>query len=461
MEKNNILICLEKLDIGGVETAVLNLASVLLETGHKVIILAQKGIQTEALQKKGAICIEFEFTLEYNFNEEKTMQIIKIINDYKIQEVHIHQLPCLLSVFPACLITNTPYIAYAHNSVGGVYEWFMETFPVYKLAIPSYYKYAYKIIVITHTIKQDIIKRFQILEDKILVINNSISFEEPDKLYTKKQNNCNKFLIISRFAKEKKLSIYNSIDLFCEYTKQKDNAILNIIGDGELKEEIEKYIENKQIQNKVTLIGATNKVLEKINESDIILALDRCILEAISMKKLAIISGYDQLKELITIENIEKASQGNFSGDNLKSHTIQEIIKQLNNLTSGKIEEIVTKNYEYAKQHLNIKNNFYIINEPKTDNYSTKILNILIQIQEKEIQESKDIEQLKKELKKEKENIEEININFQKQIETLNKNNILEQTKQQRKIEELEKELTQVYNSKRWKYTEKISKIFH
>ena len=44
--KKNVLICLERLDIGGVETFVLNQATVLLSKGHTVVILAKKGLYT-------------------------------------------------------------------------------------------------------------------------------------------------------------------------------------------------------------------------------------------------------------------------------------------------------------------------------------------------------------------------------------------------------------------------------
>ena len=47
--KKNVLICLERLDIGGVETFVLNQATVLLSKGHTVVILAKKGLYTEKL----------------------------------------------------------------------------------------------------------------------------------------------------------------------------------------------------------------------------------------------------------------------------------------------------------------------------------------------------------------------------------------------------------------------------
>lgn len=52
MDEKNILICLEKLDIGGVETAVLNQATNWIELGYHVVILAKKGIYTPVLEKR-------------------------------------------------------------------------------------------------------------------------------------------------------------------------------------------------------------------------------------------------------------------------------------------------------------------------------------------------------------------------------------------------------------------------
>ena len=45
----NILICLNKLDIGGIETVVVNQGLELLERGYKVVILSQSGIYTKMM----------------------------------------------------------------------------------------------------------------------------------------------------------------------------------------------------------------------------------------------------------------------------------------------------------------------------------------------------------------------------------------------------------------------------
>ena len=50
--KKSILICLEQLGIGGVETAVVNQAIALKEKGNEIFILAKKGIYSQVLKEK-------------------------------------------------------------------------------------------------------------------------------------------------------------------------------------------------------------------------------------------------------------------------------------------------------------------------------------------------------------------------------------------------------------------------
>ncbi len=458
MKSKNILICLERLDIGGIETYVLNQATKFLKLGNKVIILADEGIYTKELEKRGAICKKIKFELVDDFSIEKTQEIAQIIRDNEIDEVHIHQFPCILSVFPACLITNTPYIAYAHNTIDGVYEWFMTTFPIYEIAFPYYYKYASKIIAITEDIKQDIMKRFSIAEENILILKNSILFDEIDKMEITKVSRIKKFLMITRFSKEKGNSIYNGIDFFYEYVKSDIDATLNIIGDGELMQEVIEYVRDKELGKKVEFLGATNDVLKQINDADIILGLDRCILEAISMKRLAIILGYDDLKELITPENIEQASNCNFSGKNLKSNSKESLIKQLQKLSQEKIEQIVENNYKFAKEELNIDKNIYSIEDTLTKGtiFAKGLLEMFLQTKERLF---KEIKQQEEELQQNEKCIYEQEEIIEKQKKEIEEQKIQIQKKQQ-EVADLNDKLSEICNSKRWRYVNKITNIF-
>ena len=58
-----IMLCLNQLGIGGVETAVLNQTIQLIKKEYKVIILAKDGIYRSKFEEQGAIFIETEFYL--------------------------------------------------------------------------------------------------------------------------------------------------------------------------------------------------------------------------------------------------------------------------------------------------------------------------------------------------------------------------------------------------------------
>ena len=69
------------------------------------------------------------------------------------------------------------------------------------------------------------------------------------------------------------------------------------------------------------------------------------------MKRIAIVSGYKEMKEIVTLENIERASNNNFNGDNLSSKTNNELIEQIDNLDENTIQKIVEQNYQYAYEN--------------------------------------------------------------------------------------------------------------
>ena len=73
----NILTCLNKLDIGGIETAVVNQTSEFIDRGYRVVILAKRGIYTNIVEDKGAICIDINFQLKDGYDLENSKLIEK------------------------------------------------------------------------------------------------------------------------------------------------------------------------------------------------------------------------------------------------------------------------------------------------------------------------------------------------------------------------------------------------
>ena len=149
----SILICLEKMGIGGVETSVINQAIEYKRRGINCVIVSDEGILSNTLKENNITQEIIEFPLENNINLDKTKEIINIIEKYDIELVLINQIPCILSVLPACIIKNIPYIAYVHNAKKTIkndeknmFDWYERQFPVYKKLLKFYYNHAYKVV---------------------------------------------------------------------------------------------------------------------------------------------------------------------------------------------------------------------------------------------------------------------------------------------------------------------------
>lgn len=271
----------------------------------------------------------------------------------------------------------------------------------------------------------------------------------------------NRFLIVARLAEEKYLSIKNAIDLYYEYEKISDHPeelSLTIVGDGNIRVKLEDYVKSLQFQSKVKFAGPTNNVSEFLENSDIVVAIGRCILEAIAMKRLSIVSGALNLKELVVPENINDAIDANFTGKlqekedgtiipEMKTNEPKELAIRLKEIDKSSIKGIVDNNYKVIYERLNIDNNSYFIEDKFEKEYEDFIIKTL-----KIINDYKENIKTKEELCNnyaiENENLQSIIKNQNEKITLLT---------EQLNAKKLENE--QILNSKRWKYASKIADI--
>ena len=346
----NILICLERLDIGGVETSVINQTLEYKRRGYKIVILSRRGMYTEYLEKKGIRCYEYDFKIEDKVFIEESKELEEIIKKEKITEVQIHQYPCIIHILPVLLRLNIPYVAFIHSIVDGTYEHFMNCYDTYKLLLPMFFQNASKIVVIRESEIERNRKLFNITDkNKYFLLKNSIDFKE----ITESKNYPNKiinFLLISRVEEEKMISIKSGIEYFLSLKEKNPNIKLSLLGDGKLLDNLKEEYQDENI----TFLGKSTEVYKYIQENDVVIGIDRCILEAICNKKIAIISTYNGEITLVDTTNIDALSKENFSGNNLT-----EKLKKTFNINSVNYEKIVTENYIYAKNKFDISNNIF------------------------------------------------------------------------------------------------------
>ena len=346
----NILICLEKLDIGGVETFTIAQVKEYAKRGIKCYVLSQGGLLERKLKDlKNVELINFKFNIENRIDYEEIEKIEKLIKNKKIDSICIHQYPCIPYLLPLIFKYNIPYMAYIHSTVEGTFEWYMKTYPMYHVLFPMYFKNASQIVAVTEKTKKENSKLFNIDLSKYKVINNSLDFSEYEDL--KINNNLkkvNKFMYFGKLAVEKEKSIIAAIDFFKDYKEIfNENATLKIVGDGALLESLKEEYECEYIK----FTGAVADTIKELNKIDAVIGVDRCILEGIAAKRIAIISSYSGNISLVTPKIMEKEIEENFSGKSLDDNK-----EELTKYSKEELKEIIKTNYKMIENKLSISN---------------------------------------------------------------------------------------------------------
>ena len=215
------MICHARLTAGGIETACITQIREFSRRGYKIYVLAENGFYAEKLKQiKGVTYIDFPYESRASYNLQKVEQVKEIIEKYNIKLVYIHQIDCVASVLSACILTNTPYIAYVHHGITGVYDDELQMGNMGRNFQTLYYKMASKIIAIQEASKKENMERFKLEENKYKIIPNCVDFLE---FNSKSPINLNKVLLISRFEKDKKNGVINGLRWFLEYKKLNSN----------------------------------------------------------------------------------------------------------------------------------------------------------------------------------------------------------------------------------------------
>lgn len=341
-----VLICLEQLNIGGIETAVLTQIRVFSKHNYQVFVMSRSGIYVNQLKELGVTFIEFDYKL-VNRYEVSNEFFEDIIIKYQIDEVHIHQYPCVLYWLPTLLRLKVPYIAYVHSIIEGTYEWFMETYHIYKTAFYLFFVHAYKIICITESVKKRHIELFGIDSTKYLVVPNSLDFSQFSvKRSVQKIEN---ILLVSRLCEEKRASVEYVLEFL-----NHSNFSVKVVGDGPLKDEFVNKFTN------IEFMGKTDQVVKFLEQSDLIFAVDRSALEAIAMKRLVVLCSYNGGLTFVNHTTIKKAGKENFSGMNFLDNKNGVDLDKILAITPKEYKKIVNENYDYILENFDAYKNIYL-----------------------------------------------------------------------------------------------------
>lgn len=253
-----------KFALGGAETMCENLMYALKDLGHKVVAVSlytEHTYITERLEKKGfsIIYLEKKFGLDFSM----IRKLIKVFNQEKPDAIHTH-LDSLKYVVIAAKLSNTKcrIIQTVHNvaekEASGI---------VYKIN-KFFYKKSWAIpVALSNEIQKSISEYYGLEFSSIPCVFNGIDLSKclPKNEYSLEDTI--KITHVGRFAEQK--NHRGLIDIFSNVLTVFPNCVLQLVGDGELREEIELYVKNKNISDKVIFLGMQSNVYPILHDSDL------------------------------------------------------------------------------------------------------------------------------------------------------------------------------------------------
>lgn len=128
------------------------------------------------------------------------------------------------------------------------------------------YRLTDKIIVQTKFAQDDLIKNYDVLENKIIVIQNWIIDEQKK---TKEKDYIYDFIYCGRFVPQKNLSLM--IEAMKLIVAQKPNSKLLLVGDGADKNQLKEMVKKLHLEKNVKFVNSTHQVSSYLQQSKIFL----------------------------------------------------------------------------------------------------------------------------------------------------------------------------------------------
>lgn len=257
-----ILHIIPSLNIGGAEVLVTKMAILARINGHEVKILVFKHFDNHLIQELSDAGVEIVIAPYDNYYTPlNVLFLIKYLRKYSVDIVHAHLTPAQLWISFASLVLKKSLILITseHSTFNRRRKFFFKPL--------DWFIYArfVKIISISKETETELLKWLPSLQKKSVIINNGIDINEFSTININKKlsNKMLSVLCIGRLEEQKNqtvliraVALVNNVELF-------------LVGDGNLREKLQRLTADLNITDRVHFLGNRADVAELIKMSDI------------------------------------------------------------------------------------------------------------------------------------------------------------------------------------------------
>lgn len=156
-------------------------------------------------------------------------------------------------------------VMYAHSNAALILRLEEKGLFFRKIVLSKGLYQADRIVAISNSVKESLVHYFKIKEDKIRVIYNGVNTEKFSSDIQKRKS-YSKIIYVGRLIEKKGVQL--TLDELSNLSPETKFYFM-IVGDGDYREELEKYVKRKHLEGKVSFWGTRNDVAELLKESDI------------------------------------------------------------------------------------------------------------------------------------------------------------------------------------------------
>ncbi|MDD2502825.1 MAG: glycosyltransferase [Clostridia bacterium] len=369
----NILIISEFFTFGGLETQILGQARALREYNHKVFLVTSSVVNDEVADHfDDCLCgLQFNYSSSYKDIYYVLEKIITFSEKNKASVIHAHPFLSLpLAYFASSkleipLVITIHGITSLHLSYGPVYDRLLRA-----VLLPE----ADHIFCVS----QETINMIQpyVRPGSCTILPNGVNTSIYQSVG---MGNENRWALVGRIDS---LIVMGFKDFILKAKEIGLNKV-DIYGDGPARPELENFIKEHGLVNKISLKGYCGKLFQELREGYTgIAGMGRVVLEGCAMNLPVILIGLDGTKGLLDTEGLAKNRQWNYIGRLLPNISSKELYKQIYIDLNRETDKYRNRNWVLENANEDIIWKTYLDNIAKFKHNKTpladKILNLFL-----------------------------------------------------------------------------------
>lgn len=255
--------------VGGMELRVRDLSTRLASRGYRITVLTSDQRSYAHTEEYENLTVNYLKSIEILQTPIIPQLFLCLIRQPKHCIVHLHVAQALIPeiVYLACKIRRVPYIAHIRLDVPVSSRIGRIILPLYKQTIFRHaIRSASKVIVLTPDYAELMINKYNVSREKISIIPNGTDFSVAEMPKNLIPNRPIQLLFVGRLSLQKNIPLL--LDAIKILKSKGLKFVLNIVGDGELKDELISHTEKNELKQHVIFHGNMHgEILEKAYEA--------------------------------------------------------------------------------------------------------------------------------------------------------------------------------------------------